>query len=204
MLRTSISEVPEAADRRVGVFIAKAKLWQPELAALRAILLDTPLSETFKWRQPVYTFDSANIAILWAFKDSCGLGFFKGVLLKDPEGMLVAPGENSRAARKLPFTSVEHIEAKKAHIRDYIAEAIEIEKKGLKVDMPPDDLAPPDELAQALAADQRLAQAFADLTPGRRRSWTIHIAQAKKPATRVSRIKKAGPEIMAGKGWNER
>ena len=85
-----------------------------------------------------------------------------------------------------------------------LACAIEIEKKGLKVDMPPDDLAPPDELAQALAADQRLAQAFADLTPGRRRSWTIHIAQAKKPATRVSRIKKAGPEIMAGKGWNER
>lgn len=191
-------------DRRVGVFISRAKLWQRELAALRAVLLDMPLTETFKWRQPVYTFDSRNVAILWAFKDSCGLGFFKGVLLSDPQKLLVAPGENSRAARKLPFTSVEQIEARKALISDYMAEAIEIEKKGLKVDMLPDDLAPPDELTQALAADPDLARAFAALTPGRRRGWTLHIAQARQSPTRFSRIEKSVPKIMAGKGWNER
>lgn len=192
------------SDRRIDVFIDKARIWQDELAALRAILLDTDLTEAFKWRQPVYTFDGANVAILWAFKDNCGLGFFKGALLSDPENLLLTPGENTRAARKLPFTSVAQIRENEATIRAYVAEAIEIQKKGLKVDMPADDLAPPDELTEALAADPDLAQAFDALTPGRRRSWILHLAQAKKPETRIARIEKAAPKIQAGKGWNER
>ncbi len=192
------------SDRRIDVFISKARIWQDELAALRAILLDTGLTEAFKWRQPVYTFDGANVAILWAFKDNCGLGFFKGALLSDPENLLLTPGENTRAARKLPFTSVAQIRENEAAIRAYVAEAIEIQKKGLKVDMPADDLAPPDELTEALAADPDLAQAFDALTPGRRRSWILHLAQAKKPETRIARIEKAAPKIQAGKGWLER
>lgn len=192
------------SDRRIDVFISKARLWQDELAALRAILLDTPLTETFKWRQPVYTHDGGNVAILWAFKDSCGLGFFKGALLSDPQNLLVAPGENTRAARKMPFTSLRQIGDREATIRAYVAEAIEIERKGLKVEMPPDDLEAPPELGQALAADPDLSAAFDALTPGRRRSWILHVSQAKKPETRISRIEKAAAKIHAGKGWNER
>ena len=45
------------SDRRIDVFIEKADAWQDELRALRAILLDCDLTETFKWRQPVYTHD---------------------------------------------------------------------------------------------------------------------------------------------------
>lgn len=204
MWRTLIFENHENADRRVGVFISKAKLWQDELTALRAILLDTSLTENFKWRQPVYAFEGGNVAILWAFKDNCGLGFFKGALLSDPENTLVAPGENSRAARKLPFRSVAEITATEPTIRAYVAEAIEFQKKGLKVDKPADDLAPPAELTEALATDPELTAAFAALTPGRRRSWLLHFTQAKKPETRVSRVDKAAHKIRAGKGWNER
>ena len=196
--------MPENADRRVGVFIEKAELWQPELAALRAILLDTELVEAFKWRQPVYTFDGHNVAILWAFKDNCGLGFFKGALLKDTKGLLVAPGENSRAARKLPFRSLDEVRAGEKTIRAYVTEAIEIERRGLKVDMPADDLDPPEELIATLEADSDFAAAFEALTPGRRRSWILHFGQAKQAATRVSRIEKAAPKIREGKGWNER
>jgi uncharacterized protein YdeI (YjbR/CyaY-like superfamily) len=144
------------------------------------------------------------VAILWAFKDNCGLGFFKGALLKDPEGLLVAPGENSRAARKMPFRSVDEIGAAKKTVRSYVAEAIEIERQGLKVDMPADDLAPPEELVAALEANPDFAAAFEALTPGRRRSWILHLGQAKQAATRVSRIAKAVPKIREGKGWNER
>ncbi|NNF91179.1 MAG: hypothetical protein HKM96_07330, partial [Boseongicola sp.] len=138
--RTSISDEAENADRRVGVFVSKADRWQDELAALRNILLDTDLTETFKWRQPVYTWRGANVAILWAFKDNCGLGFFKGALLSDPEGVLEAPGENTRAARKFPFRSAAEVRAGEPIIRAYVAEAIEVERKGLKVDLPKDDL----------------------------------------------------------------
>ncbi|NND19076.1 MAG: hypothetical protein HKN98_10910 [Silicimonas sp.] len=199
-----MSDEAENADRRVGVFVSKADRWQDELAALRSILLDTDLTETFKWRQPVYTWRGANVAILWAFKDNCGLGFFKGALLSDPEGVLEAPGENTRAARKFPFRSAAEVRAGEPIIRAYVAEAIEVERKGLKVDLPKDDLALPDELTQAFAADPDFAAAFEALTPGRRRSWVLHISQAKKPETRVARIEKAEPKIRAGKGWNER
>lgn len=144
------------------------------------------------------------MAILWAFRDSCGLGFFKGTLMPDPHGILVAPGQNSRAARKIPFTSLAGIEAQKALVSDYIRDAIEIEKAGLKVDLPKDDLVPPEELTRALSADPAFARSFEALTPGRRRGWILHISQAKLSATRQSRIEKARPRILEGKGINDR
>lgn len=191
-------------DRRIDVFIEKAERWQDELRALRAILLSSPLDEAFKWRQPVYTLQDANVAILWAFKDNVGVGFFKGALLDDPEGRLTAPGENSRAARKMAFTDLGSIHAEEGTLRAFINAAIGIERKGLKVDMPKDDLEPPEELTAALDADPALAEAFAKLTPGRRRGYFLHIGDAKKPETRAARVEKLAPRIHAGKGFNER
>ena len=124
--------------------------------------------------------------------------------MRDPHGVLVAPGENSRAARKIPFTSLAGIEAQKALVSDYIRDAVEIEKAGLKVDLPKDDLVPPEELAGALAADPAFARAFGALTPGRRRGWILHISQARLSATRQSRIEKARPGILEGKGIHDR
>ena len=144
------------------------------------------------------------MAILWAFKDNCGLGFFKGSLMKDPDGLLVRPGDNSRAAMKLPFRSVEEIAGREDVIRAYVGEAVEIERLGLKVDLPRDDLSPPGELVQALASDAALKAAYDVLTPGRRRSWILHVAQAKQSATRAARIAKARPRILDGKGQSER
>lgn len=124
--------------------------------------------------------------------------------MADPENLLVAPGENSRAARKIPFVSVKDIKSAEATIRAYVDEAIDIEKKGLNVEMPKDDLDPPEELIEALASDDELNAAFDALTPGRRRSWILHIGQAKQSATRRARLEKARPMILDGKGLNDR
>ncbi len=192
------------ADRRVDVFFTKQKNWQGELVALRAILLDSGLTEEFKWRSPVYTFDGGNVAIVWGFKDHAALGFFKGVLLKDPAGILVAQGENSRSARVVKFNSVAEITALEATIKDYLREAIKVEKAGLKVDLPKDDLDYPSELVDKLDTDAEFRTSFEALTPGRRRSWVLHVSQAKQAETRASRIEKAAPKIFEGKGFNER
>lgn len=191
-------------DRRVGVFFTKLTAWQEELAALRAILLDSGLKEEFKWRSPVYTADGGNVAIIWGFKDNAAIGFFKGVLLKDPEGILVAPGENSRSSRVVKFLSTGEIAAREAVLRDYIREAMEIEKAGLKVDLPKDDLAYPEELIGKLDADPAYREAFEALTPGRRRGYLLHFSEPKKTETRETRIEKATIRIFAGKGFNER
>lgn len=191
-------------NAKVEAFYAKAGPWHAELAALREILLACPLTEDFKWRSPVYTFEGANVALVWGFKDACTLGFFKGVLLKDKDGILVAQGENSRSARVARFTSVADIRKAEKTLKAYVGEAIAIEKAGLKVDLPKDDLDYPAELVEALDGDADLREAFEALTPGRQRGWVLHFSQAKQAETRVSRIEKARPSIMDGKGMNDR
>lgn len=192
------------SDRRVDVWFDRLEAWRPELEAVRALLLATPLTETFKWRGPCYTFDGANVALYWGFRERCALGFFKGVLLKDPEGILVPPGRNSRSSRIFAFTGVAELEAAADVLRGYVEEAIEIERKGLKVDLPKDDLNYPDELVDRLDGDPDFRAAFEALTPGRQRGWVLHFSGAKQSATRVSRIEKAEEKIFAGKGMNDR
>lgn len=189
-------------ETKIASFFAKDSHWQSELIALRALLQQAGLTEEWKWSSPVYTHQGHNVAIVWGFKDRAALGFFKGVLLDDPQHILEVPGENSRTSRVVNFTSVTQIEAQASVLRSYIAEAME--KAAVRIDLPKDDLDAPDELTERLAADPDLAQAFDALTPGRRRSWLLHIGQAKQPETRHARINKAAPRIMAGKGLNDR
>jgi len=189
---------------KIDAFFAQQDRWQAELAALRAILLDCGLTEEFKWSSPCYTVEGGNVALLWGFKDSATLGFFKGVLLKDPAGLLVAPGENSRSSRVLRFTSLEEIVAQDSVIRSYVREAVELEKSGAKVELAKDDLAYPEELVSALEEDPDLQAAFEALTPGRRRGYVLHFSQPKQPATRQSRIGKSRDRILAGKGMHDR
>jgi len=174
------------------------------VGALREILLACPVTETFKWRSPVYTAGGGNVATAWGLKANCALSFFKGVLLKDPEGILVAPGANSRSVRMMKFTSVADIGRMEPTLTAYVCEAVEVEKAGLKVDFAKDDLVCPEELIDTLDADADLRDAFEAPTPGRQRGWVLHVSQPKQAATRVSRIAKASPRILEGKGMHDR
>ena len=192
------------AHPKAHAFYADQERWHDELAALRAILNDSGLCEEFKWRSPVYTHDGHNVALVWGFKDHAALGFFKGVLLKDKAGILVAQGENSRSTRVVKVTSVAQVTRLAPTLAAYLTEAIGIEKAGLKVDLPKDDLDYPAELVDRLDADDRFRAAFEALTPGRRRSWVLHFGQAKQSETRASRIDRAAEKIFVGKGLNDR
>ncbi|WP_417525196.1 YdeI/OmpD-associated family protein [Marinovum sp.] len=191
-------------DRRCGIWFDKRESWQAELRALRAMLLDTPLDEAFKWRGPVYCAHGSNVAVVWGLKERCALAFFKGVLLDDPEGLLVAPGPNSRSVRMLTFADLSEIEGRAAVIRDYTLRAIAVEAAGLRVDFPKDDLERPDELVDALDADPDLSAAFDALTPGRQRGYILHISGAKQSSTRAKRVEKWAPRILEGKGMHDR
>ena len=73
----------------------KVNHWPEELRQLRRIVLECGLDEEYKWSQPCYVFQKRNILLMTAFKEYAALAFFKGVLLADPKGILVAPGANS-------------------------------------------------------------------------------------------------------------
>ena len=190
-------------NERVDELLAGADRWRAEMETLRRIALDCGLTEAFKWRSPCYTWQGGNVAIIQSFKERCALMFFKGALLRDPDGLLRKPGESSRIARRLEFTAVDEIAEMEGALRSLIAEAIEIEKDGRKVEIEASPEPPPAELEEMFAEVAGLRAAFEALTPGRRRGYILHFSGAKKSATRRSRIEKNVASILAGKGLND-
>ena len=179
--------------------------WSQEKQRLRKVLSDYPLSEEIKWREPCYTFQGANVAIIYGMKDSCGLGFFKGALLDDPHGVLIPPGKNTQAARRIHFTSVEEIDEKEAILRAIIESAIKVEQAGLKVDFKArHELVFPQELLDAFDSNPDFKVAFEALTPGRQRGYNLFFTGAKQSKTRIARIEKHKARIFEGKGMHDR
>lgn len=191
--------------RRLDPFFDKARIWPDELRAVRAIVLEFPLAEELKWRQPCYTYDGANVAILHEMRAYCGLGFFKGALIDDPGGLLAAPGENSQASRQMRFHSVAEVAEKADALRGILARAIAVEQAGLKVEFTArHELDYPEELIARIEADPEFADAFEALTPGRKRGYVLHFSGAKQSATRARRIEKQVPRILERKGMHDR
>ena len=188
---------------KVDAFVGRAKTWQGEIQKLRSIMLECGLDEELKWGKPCFAFEGKNVAIIQPFKQHCSLMFFKGALLKDTHGLLRSQGENTQSALRLEFTSEAQV--KKAVVAAYVKQAIAVEKSGLKVDFKAKrELELPEELTKILKKDRALAKAFQALTPGRQRAYVMHFSAAKQPATRTARIEKAAPQILAGKGMNDR
>lgn len=191
-------------DPRIQALLDQPR-WHEERKRLREIILSSGLTETIKWNQLCYTYNGANVVLIFGFKAYCGPGFFKGSLLTDPDGLLHQQTEHVRAARIMRFTCVAEIDAAENNIRDFIRAAIAVEQAGLKVDdktkVLPDT---PDVLREKLEKDAKFAAAFNALTPGRRRGWLLHFNAAKQEKTCLARIERATTKILAGKGTNGR
>lgn len=182
----------------------KVHQWRTALEKLRAIVLDSGLTEELKWGVPVYTWNKKNVVVLGALKENCSIGFFKGSLLSDDKNILTKPGEHTQAARTVNFTDLKSIEKMEASIVSYIQEAIEIEKSGQKVEFKKvDDYEVPSELQEKFNASPSFKKAFEALTPGRQKGYLLHFAQAKQSSTRIARIEKCEPKIREGKGLND-
>lgn len=188
----------------VDDFINNAKNWSTELAQLRTIALDCNLAEEFKWRQPCYTHNGKNIVIIGGFKEYCVLSFFKGALLKDPKGILERIGEHTQAGRQIRFTDIQEIKVLETAIRNYILDAVEVEKAGLIVKLKKtSDYEIPDELRKKFGENQDLKKAFEALTPGRQKGYLLYFSAPKQSKTRVSRIDSYTQRILDGKGFHD-
>jgi uncharacterized protein YdeI (YjbR/CyaY-like superfamily) len=183
----------------------KVKPWSEQLKILREIALSCELTEEAKWGVPVYTLSGKNIIIVSAFKEYVSISFFKGVLLKDTHNILIAATKNSQADRSLRFTETLKIVEIKSIIKEYILEAIEIEKSGAKIEYKPvSSLEIPIEFQEQLDSDPVFKDAFNSLTPGRQKGYLLHFSGAKQSKTRSARIEKCIPKIMDGIGLNDR
>ncbi|MCE0498256.1 MAG: YdeI/OmpD-associated family protein [Methylacidiphilales bacterium] len=189
---------------KVDVYLGNAKKWRKELEKLRRILLGCQLTEELKWGKPCYTFQASNVVIMLPLKEYCTLLFCKGVLLKDAHGILVKAGENTQAARQIRFTHLREIVGMETILKDFIHQAIEVEKAGLKVKYKKiSEFKFPEELQKKLDEMPALKTAFKALTPGRQRGYLLYFSAAKQSATRESRVEKCMRQILKGKGLND-
>lgn len=189
---------------KVDSLLKRSKHWQEEFETLREIVLDFPLTEEVKWGQACYTSEGKNVVLIHGFKEYCALLFFKGALLKDPNGILIQQTENVQSGRQIRFTSVRQIVAMKPILKAYIQEAIEVEKAGLKVKLKKtSDFKVPEEFQNKLNESPALKKAFAALTPGRQRGYLFYFSAAKQSKTREARAEKCIPQILKGKGLDD-
>lgn len=183
----------------------KVHNWTEELKFLRRLVLECGLVEERKWGVPCYTHHGANVVMIYAFKDNCGLSFLKGALLRDGHGILEKAGANSQVGRLVRFTDVQRIAALAPQLKEYIFEAVEVEKAGLKVKTKDiSDYTVPEEFQRRLDSDPELLEAYEGLTPGRRKGYLLYFSGAKNPKTRESRIDKYIEKILKGKGFHDR
>jgi uncharacterized protein YdeI (YjbR/CyaY-like superfamily) len=189
---------------KVDFYFNKAEKWQKEIKKLRTIMLGCGLAEELKWGCPCYTLEDRNIVLIHVFKEYCALLFFKGALLKDAEGLLIQQTKNVQAGRQLRFTSVREVTGREATVQAYVAEAIAVEKAGLKVSLKEtSEYDVPVEFQNRLDELPALKEAFDDLTPGRQRAYLYYFSQPKQSKTRAARVEKCLPQILAGKGLND-
>ena len=182
----------------------REKHWNSEYAALRQLCLASGLNEELKWGQACYDLNGGNVVLIHGFKNYCALLFMKGVLLKDPKGVLVQQTKNVQAARQIRFASLADINKQKATVKAYIREAIAVEKSGAEVAMRSvAQFDVPEEFQKRLDNDPKLADAFHALTPGRQKGYLLHFAGAKQSATRTARVEKHAPRILKGLGIDD-
>jgi uncharacterized protein YdeI (YjbR/CyaY-like superfamily) len=191
-------------NKRVDVAISQLTKWQAETKALRKIALETGLTEELKWGQPCYTLDGKNIFLIHSFKNYVAILFMKGALMSDPKKILIQQSENVQSARQIRFTTWAEVKSSTAVIKKYLNEAIAVEESGEQVPMKKvADFEIPTDIVKALKKTTGLLPAFKKLTPGRQRAYILHFTSAKQEATRISRIEKVTPKILAGKGLND-
>jgi len=191
-------------EYNAGVFLDKARSFKSEMTALRKIALECSLNEEMKWGKPCYSLGKANIVLIHAFKDYCAYLFLKGSLLKDTAGILVQQTENVQSARQVRFSNLQEILELTPVLKAYIHEAIEVEKAGLKVTFKTTaEMLVPDEFKSKLDANAGLKTAFLNLTPGRQKGYLLFFSSAKQSKTRLVRVDKCVPLILAGKGLDD-
>ena len=176
-----------------------------ELTILRNIITNTELEETVKWSMPTYCLKGKNVLGLGAFKNHFCLWFHQGVFLKDEHKLLINAQENkTKALRQMRFDSIEDIN--KAAVLSYVKEAIENQRMGreIKPIRKTKNVNIPSELKHAFESNSELHSSFKALTPGKQREYCDYINEAKREATKQSRLEKITPMIIQGIGLNDK
>jgi hypothetical protein len=111
------------AEKTVDSDIAQLEDWQAEIVSevCRIILKSAPeAEESIKWAQPVYEINGP-FAYIKAFKNSVNFGFWRGVDIQDPDGLLQGSGEKMRHFK---LANLDDVSA--AVFSDYVQQSVKL------------------------------------------------------------------------------
>tara|TARA_R110002072_G_scaffold23949_2_gene82008 strand:+ start:126374 stop:126967 length:594 start_codon:yes stop_codon:yes gene_type:complete len=190
-------------SQKIDAYISKHSVWSEKLSKLRAIFNETELLEEVKWGAPAYTLNGKIIVGMAAFKNHMGIWFHQGVFLKDRANKLInAQEEKTKALRQWRFVQNDIVE--ESLVREYVREAIENSLAGKELKPTRKSLSVGPFLKKELQNDAELNRSFKSLTPGKQREYADHINEAKRDATKQSRLEKIIPMIKEGIGLHDK
>lgn len=68
-----VKEYQSKMNPKVDLFLSKAAKWEKEMTLLRSIVLESELTEDYKWMHPCYTLQGKNVVLMHGFKAYCAL-----------------------------------------------------------------------------------------------------------------------------------
>ena len=110
-------------EKTVDGYITGLDGWQAEtVSGVRQVILKAvpEAKESIKWAQPVYELNGP-FSYIKAFKNSVNFGFWRGVEIENPQGLLQGTGEKMRHVK---LTGVQDID-EEAFV-EFIRQAIQL------------------------------------------------------------------------------
>jgi uncharacterized protein YdeI (YjbR/CyaY-like superfamily) len=155
---------------------------------LRKLILsaDPEIIEDWKWGPNYYL--NGMVCGFWGFKKHVSFVFFQGSLLKDKKKLLSANDGNVHN-RHIKFTDIKQINEK--YILEYLFEAIDNNKKGLKIIVTKDKTIEVPVDVEKLFKKAKVLVYFESLAFTHRKEYIQWIESAKKEETRIKRIQQA-------------
>jgi uncharacterized protein YdeI (YjbR/CyaY-like superfamily) len=191
-------------DPRVDKYIAKSAAFaQPILRHLRKLVHQAcpPAEETIKWGMPSFTYHGI-LCGMAAFKAHATFGFWRRGLTDEIAKTGVAADAAMGSLGRI--TSLKELPGDKVMI-GYIRKAAKLNEAGGPArpkPKPKPALPVPADLAGALKRNAKAAKAFAAFSPSARREYIEWITEAKRPETRLVRLKTTVKWVTAGKRRN--
>ncbi|MBI5769082.1 MAG: YdeI/OmpD-associated family protein [Verrucomicrobia bacterium] len=198
--------MPSPTDPRVDAYIAKAAPFaQPILRHLRKLVHQAcpEVAEDIKWGMPSFIYAGKILCGTAAFKQHATFGFWHQEMAKIiQQDRGTVEGAMGLLGR---ITSLADLPADK-QLLAYIKKAAALTASGqparVRSVKPKPALPVPADLAAALKGNKKAAATWATFPPGCRREYLEWVTEAKRPATRATRVATTLEWLAAGKRRN--
>ncbi len=189
-------------DPRIDAYIDRqADFARPILEHVRALVHETcpDVEETIKWSMPTFVYGGGILCGMAAFKQHASFGFWKHALVVGDGQARDGMGSYGK------MTSLKDLPPKKtliAHLRKAMQLNLEKAPPVRKAAAPKPPPQMPDDLATALKKNAKARKAYDAFPPSAQRDYVEWITEAKREATRATRLSQAVEWMAEGKRRN--